>query len=120
MTSHCPVSWYLRSMACFCVAHVAPRLGASGAALPGHRRGLNEARKNAAGNQRRNEVRCRFGHDGFERGYRDSIRLPVDSFRRQLSMSPSGFRAFSIWPSSLAVFDGERGCYAFQRHPRNQ
>jgi hypothetical protein len=90
MTSHCPVSWYLRSMACFRGAPVAPRLGASGAALPGHRRGLNEARKNAAGNQRRNEVRCRFGHDGVERGD-----LP-------LKFHPAAIRA-SAWNSSASA-----------------
>ena len=49
LTSHCPVCWYLRGMACLRGAPIAPRLGTSGVGLPGHRRGLNEARKNAAG-----------------------------------------------------------------------
>jgi hypothetical protein len=105
VTSHCPVSWYLRGMACFRGAPLPPRLGASGAGLPGHRRGLNEARKNAAGRNRwRNEVRWRFGNDGFERGYRDSIRLLVESFRCRLSVSPTRFRASSypaFWPGGI-------------------
>ena len=80
VTSHCPVSC-LRSMACFRGAPVAPRLGASAAALLGHSRDLNQARKNAAGNRRRNEVRWRFGHGAFERGYRNLIRFAVESPR---------------------------------------
>jgi hypothetical protein len=67
-------------------------LGASGAGLPDHRRGLNEARKNTSGrNRRRNEVRWRFGHDGFEHGYRDPIRFLVESCRCRLRVSPTRF-----------------------------
>jgi hypothetical protein len=93
---------------------VALRLSASGVGLPGHSRSLNEARKNAAGRNRLpNEVRWRFGRDGFERGYRDPIRLLVETCRRRLRVSPTRFRASRIRLSGLAVFDGERGCYAF-------
>jgi hypothetical protein len=117
--SRCPVSWYSRGMACLRGAPIVPRLGASGVGLPGHRRGLNEARKNAAGRNRwRYDVRWRFGSDGFERGYRDPIRLLVESRRRRLRVSPTRFRASRIRPSGLAVFDGERRRYAFQRHPQ--
>ena len=49
LPSHCPVCWHLRGMACLRGTPIAPRLGASGVGLPGHRRGLNKARKNAAG-----------------------------------------------------------------------
>ena len=65
-------------------------------------------------------VRWRFGGDNFERGYRDSIRLPVESCRGGLRVSPTQFCTSSIRPLGLAVFDGERRRYAFQRHPRNQ
>ena len=36
------------------------------------------------------------------------------------SVSPTRFHASSIRPFGLAVFDGERRRYAFQRHPQNQ
>jgi hypothetical protein len=49
LTSHYPVCCDLREMACFRGAPMVRRSGASGVGLPGHRRGLNEARKNAAG-----------------------------------------------------------------------
>ena len=119
--SHCPISWYLFGMACFRGAPMAPRLGASGIGLPGHGRGLNEARKNAARKNRgRDHFRWRFGSDGFERGYRDPIRFLVDSCGRRLRVSLTRFCTSSIRPLGLAVFDGERRRYAFQRHPQNQ
>jgi hypothetical protein len=77
-TSHYPVCCDLREMACFRGAPMVRRSGAPGVGLPGHRRGLNEARKNAAGRNRwRDDVRWRFGSDGFERGCHDPIRLFV-------------------------------------------
>ncbi len=60
------------------------------------------------------------GRDGFERGYRDPIRLLVASRRRRLRVSPTQFCTSSVRPLGLAVFDGERRRYAFQRHPQNQ
>jgi hypothetical protein len=47
--SHCPVCWHLRGIARLRGTPIAPRLGDSGVGLPGHRRGLNKARKNTAG-----------------------------------------------------------------------
>ena len=121
LTSHRPVCWYLRGIARLRGALIAPRLGAFGVGLRGHTRGLNEARKNAAGRDRwRYDVRWRFGGDGFERGCRDAMRLLVESCRRRLRVSPTRFRASRIRPFGLAVFDGERRRYAFQRHPQNQ
>jgi hypothetical protein len=121
VTSPGPVSLYLPGMACFRSASRTPRSGASGVILPGHRRGLNEARKNAAGRNRgRYDVRWRFGRDGFERSYRDAIRPLVGSCRHRPRMSPAQFYTSSIRPLGLAVFDGERRRYAFQRHPQNQ
>jgi hypothetical protein len=121
LTSRCPICCDLREMACFRGAPMARRLGAYGVGLPGHRRGLNEARKNAAGRNRwRYDVRWRFGSDGFERGYRDSTRLLVESCRRRPRMSPTRFRASSTRPFGLTVFNGERRRYAFQGHPQDQ
>ena len=121
LPSRSSVYWHSRGMACLRGAPTAPRLGVSGVGLPGHKRGLNEARKNAAGRNRwRYDVRWRFGSGGLERGYRDPTRLLVGSCRRRLRVSPTQFCTSSIRPLGLAVFDGERRRYAFQRHPQNQ
>jgi hypothetical protein len=120
LTSHRPVCWYLRDMPCLRGAPGAPRLAASSVDLPGHRCRLKEARKNAAGRNRwRNDVRRRFGSDGFKRGYRDPTRLFVDSCQHRRRVSPNRFCTSSIRPLGLAVFNGERRRYAFQRHPQN-
>jgi hypothetical protein len=121
LTSRSSVYWYSRGMACLHGPSIAPRLGASDVGPPGHRPGLNKARKNTAGRNRwQYDVHWRLGRDGFERGYRDPIRLLVEAFRHRLRVSPTRFRASRIRPSGPAVFDGEGGCYAFQRHPQNQ
>jgi len=109
LPSRSSVYWHSRGMACLRGAPTAPRLGASGVGLPGHKRGLNEARKNAAGRNRwRYDVRWRLGRDGLERGYRDPTRLLVGSCRRRLRVSPTQFCTSSIRPLGLAVFDDER------------
>jgi hypothetical protein len=121
LTSRRPVCWGWCGMPSLRGAPLVPRLGASGVGLPGRRRGLNKAGKNAAGRNRwRYDVRWRFGSDGFERGSRDPIRVLVASYRRGSHVSPTWFRASSTRPFELAVFDGERRCNAFQRHPQNQ
>ena len=92
LTSHCPVCRCLRGMACLRGAPIAPRLGASGVGLPRHRRGLNEARKNTARRNRwRDDFRWRFDNDGFERGYRDPIRLLVESCGTGFALAQPGF-----------------------------
>ena len=92
LTSHRPVCCHLRGIPCLRGAPTTPRLGVSGVGLPGHKRGLNEARKNAAGRNRwRYDVRWRLGSDGFERGYRGAIRLLVESYRAGLTLAQPGF-----------------------------
>ena len=92
LPSRSSVYWHSRGMACLRGAPTAPRLGASGVGLPGHKRGLNEAGKNAAGRNRwRYDVRWRLGPDSLERGYRGAIRLLVESYRAGLTLAQPGF-----------------------------
>jgi hypothetical protein len=120
LTSRRPACRCRRGTACLRGAPIVPRLGPSGVGLRRHRRGLNEARKNAARSSRwRDDFRWRFGGGGLERGYRDAIRLLVKSCRDELRVSPARFRASGIRPSfGLAVFNRERRRCAFQRHPQ--